>query len=107
MEIQISNSFAYFGFAKLVFDETGILEYDHTNLQYDNLMPVFNQITGGIGTKENGGNPFINKWDVILENVKLYNESDKQDELYGTYRGDPRFDNWAEFHCAPTVCTYE
>ena len=109
MKIEISNNFAYYGFASIIFDHTGILSWQQTNLGYDNLASVFNHITGGTGTRlQRPDGPFMYQWDAILKNASQYQANgDKNDNDFGTYRGNPNQDEWAEFHAAPIITITE
>lgn len=109
MKIRISNNFAYFGYAEIIFDQNEIIEWDYTNLQYDNLAAVFVQISGGTGTRlEKPSGPYVYDWNTIIENAAKYIAiGDKNDAEFGTYRGNPQQDEWAEFHKAPIVTIIE
>jgi len=99
--IVISNNFDTYGYAELVFDKDGISKLDSTNLKYDNLMMVFNFLTGGVDKKLRP----IMSWKDILEKANEYNTSTvgENSKSFGTFRGNPDHDEWASFHNAPNV----
>jgi len=99
--IVISNNFDFFGYAELVFNKNGITKLDSTNLKYDNLMIVFNHLTGGVCEKLRP----ISSWEEIIKKANEYNTATvaENSKSFGTFRGNPEHDEWASFHDAPNV----